>query len=639
MSDIQQHQHRFASQNQLFNPNTKAYGQKIAQNIVIEPSVQTQLPSETALHQLSHQQNPFFVNQPNPQQQALQGRFRNPNNLRQNDASQHHTQTNFIPNYPTQNVVFPQQPLFDRNVHQPQQQVFQRSVANQQGDPNRLVFKPSQPFPLQPPQIPNHEPQNSFGQQNSLQPVQTLQQNQMIHQQTNFPSNNQLPPIPNQPYQIFQNPQVKQQSQLNPAFYGDIRPDDPRYKELLEREKIIQKHAHFVQRQNEKQQTKVRQLHQEFVQKQRRIKEQSIANNKPNFGSNGNYFPSTRGRLVSPYELSTFERAVKNYEEIYPTSSPKPISITTAEPYTNIEASASNRVKASRSNIYGEASNDELDRLLVNQREKLFNQLKQDVEKPVKKGKAKPTKAISRDDLLRQLKLALAEQPADLGNQNYTSMDLVLPDGQKVQVIRTTDPNLVKGATPLNADGTILTENSAQKQDNSVEQKPLIEQVADSSIIPPGSNFEVIRQSADGNLQSVGSLPNKKKVTFVYLEEQNDGSYKVQGVKSNGEKEAKTKGTEVDSIINRIKNGEIQLPPTSNRRNLISSSTTVYSSSPAPNTQFIRSNENDHSTTQIVSSVTPAPTYSYSSSAPSYATSYATEQGSLPFEIFSKRSK
>jgi uncharacterized surface protein with fasciclin (FAS1) repeats len=47
----------------------------------------------------------------------------------------------------------------------------------------------------------------------------------------------------------------------------------------------------------------------------------------------------------------------------------------------------------------------------------------------------------------------------------------------------------------------------------------------------------------------------------VYLEEQDDGSYKVQGVKSNNDKEVKTAGTEVDTILKRIQNGDIQLPP------------------------------------------------------------------------------
>lgn len=655
LSDIQQHQQRFASsQNHLFNPTQqqKVFGQKIAHNILIEPSIQTQLPTETTVLQLQSGQNPFF--QQIPQQQPLQGRFRNPSNLRSTNElhAQHHTQTNFIPNIngPPSNVVFPQQPLFERNP----QQVFQRSVANQQGDANH-VFRPSQPFPAAPPtpivqSIPPN-PEAGFPQQ--LQPVQTLQQNQLHNHQVNhqpnhppnlvqnhvqnhgqniapnhppnvqnvqFVQNHNLPPVQNQQFQQFQqNPQVhfNQAAPSNNApFFGEIRPEDPRYKEFVERQRIIQKHEHFVQRQHEKQQAKVRQLHQDFVQQQRRIKEQSIANLKQR--PSANFFPPpSRGRLVSPYEIGTFERAVQNYEQQFPvqaTSTPYPVTESVAA-----AASTTTRVKSSRSNVKGDISEDELERLLLQHREKLYTQLKQD-DKTTKKAKVKPTKALGREDLLKQLKLALADQPADLGNSNYTSMDLVLPDGQKVQVIRTTDPNLVKGATPLSADGTILAEQTRQESViDSFEQKPLIEQAADSGLIPPGADFEVVRQSTDGTLQPVNNLSDKKKVTFVYLEEQNDGSFKVQGVKANGEKEAKTNGAEVDNIINRIKNGEIQLPPTSVRRSTVRPST-IQSSSSDSTTYVGSTNYDTNSPSSHFNSATPSPSYSFVSSVSPYST-------------------
>lgn len=624
LSDIQQHQHRFSSQNQLLSPGTKQFGQKISHNILIEPSVQTQLPTETTILQFSRQQslnNPFIVSSGTPQSQALQGNFRQPNNIRSNEHHpQHHTQMNYVPNFSNQNqLVFPQQPLFERNIHQ--QQVFQRSIANQQGDAN-INFKPSQPFPAAPPTSilapnPNIETNNNFG-QSSLQPVQTLQQN--VHLHTQF---NQNPPIPGPQISQFPNQQVQfgphqthqnVQPSNNIPFFGDLRTDDVRYKEFVERQKIIQKHEHFLNRQHEKQQAKVRQLHQEFVQKQRRIKEQSIVNSKqqqPN-----KYFPPQHNsRLVSPYEIGTFERAVQKFHEAYPTQ-----PTTTPEPATeNLITSTTIRAKSSRSNVKGDVSEDEL--------EKLYNQFKQDSDKSARKTKAKPSKGLGRDELLKQLKLALAEQPADLGNQNYTTMDLVLPDGQKVQVIRTTDPNLIQGATPLNADGTILSEVATQqtsqtvRADMNVEQTPFIEQFQDSGILPPGSNFEVIRQSSDGDLQPVASLPAEKKVTFVYLEEQTDGSYKVQGVKSNGDKEAKTKGSEVDTIVNRIKNGEIHLPPSSVRRNVVSTSTTVQSSSPSPSTANTNiPYESSSSTTQYISRGTPPPAFQFVSSVSPYST-------------------
>lgn len=498
LSDIQQHQ-RFATQNQLFNPNQsqKVFGQKIAHNIVIEPSVQAQLPTETTILQMQQGQSlPFFLNQQPPQQQALQSRFRNPNNLRSNEHhAQHHTQTNFIPNYHGPNgpngpnVAFPQQPLFERNP----QQVFQRSVANQQGDANH-IFRPSQPFPAIPPVPGPQKVEATFTQQ--LPNVQTLQQNQQFHlhhQQQPPLVNHQLPNLPFVPNHVM--PPPMQQNQQFPPFqspaihFGQPAPpnnptqyfseQDPRFKEFLERQKVIQKHEHFVQRNHEKQQAKVRQLHQDFVQQQRRIKEQSITNmkQKAQIGNNNNnnfFVAPNRSRLVSPYELPAFERAVQNYQQTQATSTETPVTeplpVDTAE--SAASASSTTRVKATRSNGKGDISDDELDRLVSQHREKLFNQLKQD-EKGGKKAKVKSTKALGRDDLLRQLKLALADQPADLGNSNYTTMDLVLPDGQKVQVIRTTDPNLIKGATPLNSDGTILAEPSI-RQESLAEQKPNI---------------------------------------------------------------------------------------------------------------------------------------------------------------------
>lgn len=639
LSDIQQHQHRFAAQpqNQLFNPPNKLFGQKNG-NVVVEPSLQ--LPADSL--QLPQQQsNQFYSPQSQP---PLVGRFRQPavSAPRPTELhAQHHTQTNFVPNFSSPHVSFPQQPLFERSPA-----VFQRSVANQQGDAHHS-FKPSQPFPAV---VPSSGPPPSAEQ--PPQAIKTLQ-SQIYHSQFGQFGHNQIvaPQAPTQslspPLHQFphyqQLPQTQQTtsfvgpppSQLNSQFFPDIRPDDQRYKELLEKQKIIQKHEQFVMRQQQKHQQKVRQLHEEFVQKQRRIKEQSIANSKHRSPAANNFFPhQTRSRVVSPFETPAFERAVQNYQQEHPTEP-------TTTPPAPTESASNNavRIKSSRSNQKGDISEDELEKLLTSHREKIFTHLKQDTDKTSKRAKVKPTKALGREDLLNQLKLALADQPADFGDKNYTTMDLVLPDGQKVQVIRTTDPDLVQGATPLSDDGSILSQVSAQQllgqpsQRNTVfEQQPLLQQVTDSGILPPGSDFEVIKQSADGNLQSVNALPEKKKVTFVYLEEQDDGSYKVQGVKANGEKEAKTKGAEVDSIINRIKNGEIQLPPPVSHQvpNTATSasqrtSTRVTPSSPVPSNVFSQPQSTyetgSPSTTRFAPSATPStPSIRFVSTASPYST-------------------
>uniref|UniRef100_A0A8W7P079 FAS1 domain-containing protein n=1 Tax=Anopheles coluzzii TaxID=1518534 RepID=A0A8W7P079_ANOCL len=209
---------------------------------------------------------------------------------------------------------------------------------------------------------------------------------------------------------------------------------------------------------------------------------------------------------------------------------------------------------------YSSITQSDLDVLLSANRQTLFQTIKSETAKPAKAKptKVKSTKALGRDDLLKQLKLALAETSPDLGGKNYSSTDLVLPNGEKVQVIRTTDPEIIKRAN-ANSEG-VLT----QQLDSPTTPKPLsFEDIARSGLLPPGADFELIKQTEDGQIQEVGKIPPQKKVTFVYLEEQDDGSYKVQGVKGSGDKETKTSGADVDSILKRIKNGEIQLPPPS----------------------------------------------------------------------------
>lgn len=648
LSDIQQHQHRFAAhQNQVFDNQNKNFGQK-GPTVLVEPSIQAQLPTQTSIVPIGLS-NQFYLNQ------------QVPNNFRIGHV-QHHTQTNFVPNFSTQQslpVQFPQQSIPDRPITQ-QQQVYQRSVQNQQFDPQQ-PFKPSQPLnsPLPTLLLPTQiSPDQQFVQNLPVSHPSTLQ-NQLFLQQGRLPQeiapqtqllqvqtsqqinpqyqqskvlNGLAPPLfINQQPQFQQQPQQQQPSQaqyqpqpttsqIQSNVFADPRLEEQRLKELAEKQKLIQKHEQFVQRQYQKQQQKVRQLHDEFVQKQRKIKEQSVAT-RPST----NFFPqptsntNNRGRVVSPFEANLFEKAVQGVEGVNPTAIP-----------TNIVTPTPNRLKGSRSNLKGDISEEELERLLQSHQDKILNQIQQsestDRLKITKgKGKATATKALGREDLLKQLKLALADQPQDLGNKTYSSMDVVLPDGQTVQVIRTTDPNLIQGAQPLNGDSSILSQVvTSPQQLEQPSQKDLIEEVADGSLLPPGSNFEVIKQSANGDLQKVGSLPNKKKVTFVYLEEQNDGSYKVQGVKANGEKEAKTKGEEVDNIIKRIKNGEILLPPPSNNPESATASTTPNPSrgstaapvTPSNNIQFssINTSPRDFPTG------TPSPTIQFGNSVSPYST-------------------
>lgn len=695
LSDVQQHQqHRFSfPQNQVIdNQHTKNFGQK-PPNVFIEPTVIQQLPTQTTI--LNQRPPPFQSNQPQyrfPQtpvrlnQQQSQNIFRTAvapngrsNNFNNEIHVQHHTQTNFIPNFSQQqqpaveqtrssNIQFPQT-TFERNqilAPQPhqlpnpqlhQQPLNQRSISNGQNN-FQIPQKPFQPSIQLPspnePLLPTpNAPQQNFVNPQPVQPVSTLQ-SQLFNGQQQFPFNDpqtqilQIQPSKQISNQFLQNhqsqqqfstfPQQQHQQQQQQTFVQQPQQqflpqpqflhqtpqffrEEDRVKQIREKQQIIQKHEQFVAKQYQKQQSKVKQQHEEFLAKQRQIKEQSIALNRP---TNIEYSQQiTRSRAVHPYESGTFERAVKVYHEAHPTS-PRPTTTTTS---TTHAASSKKRKQ-----VKGEISDEELEEFLKNHRQKLYSDLKQEVEggKSAKSGKSKvkSTKALGRDDLLKQLKLALADAPQDLGNSTYSSMDVVLPDGQKVQVIRTSDPSLIQGATPLNGGNEFLGQPERLVSASTTPQPDVInhDELLKGFSLPPGANFEVIRQGADGALQPVGNLPPQKKVTFVYLEEQTDGSYKVQGVKANGDKEAKTKGAEVDSIVKRIENGEIQLPPPSNRVGLSTIAVTSTTSSPNGPLQVIplstvyETNTAAYSSQSSSPSSTPSPTVHFRSSVSPYST-------------------
>lgn len=76
------------------------------------------------------------------------------------------------------------------------------------------------------------------------------------------------------------------------------------------------------------------------------------------------------------------------------------------------------------------------------------------------------------------------------------------------------------------------------------------------------------------NIKTPNNLPNQKKVTFVLLEEQSDGTLKVQGIKGNDKDKP---DVNLDSILQKIKDGEIKLPTTTPSATTISSTTTTTS--------------------------------------------------------------
>jgi hypothetical protein len=677
-SDIQQHQNRFAAvQNQIPNQQQfkqqQQFGQRNQQsNFVQQPALQAILPTQTQTvfndrfppFNRPPPSNPFlnkpqtnnnFRNlppRPPQQQQQTQTQFGSKPVNTQNTQFidpffiQHHTQTNFIPNF-LQQLQQQQQQLLPLTQSGPQfnriQQ--QRSVINQVQQPQNFfnnqpfqpvanpnfqdVFSSSRPVaaPLIQQQQSQAQPQVRFPEQRfpfaqSTQNTQFGQAPQQIQiqpslstqfipsppefipaggQQSTFNSfSQQLLPTPQAQQQFptqnqfssqqqFQQPQQQQQQRNNFAqqrpqqeFFQQQQqqqqlqqqqqqqqnfniPSEEELKLLREKEKIIQKHEQFVQKQYQKQQIKVQQEHDEFIKKQ-----QIIANKNAGLApkQQGNRYQVTRSRGILPQENSAFEQALRKFELEHPTTTTTttttPAPPTSAAPISVVPLTTSSKSRNSKSDVSALNAGD-LEVLLQGQRQKLLSQILQDPSGKKSKVQSKvkaADKGLGREDLLKQLKLALADQPQEeLGDKNYTTQDIVLPNGQKVQVIRTSDPSLIQGGN-FDPDSLI---NAAPATTSSPVS---IAELAKSGILPAGADYEVIRQGENGQ-EVVQKLPQQKKVTFVYLEEQDDGSFKVQGVKGNNDKDVKTSGTEVDSIVNRIKSGDIKLPPQSLKQTTI----------------------------------------------------------------------
>lgn len=187
---------------------------------------------------------------------------------------------------------------------------------------------------------------------------------------------------------------------------------------------------------------------------------------------------------------------------------------------------------------------------------------------------------LQRQDLLRQLKLAvsnaatptnedqIAPGPVAISGGN-SSAQLFLANGQKIQVVQSPRQGRpLSDIAPRNVSLTAPSTSTTTERPS----RALLEELT-KGVIPPGADFEVIRHKQDGALEEIGKqLPQnlpEKKVTFVFLEEQPDGSFKVQGVRgnNNGEPEEDQSSTgDVESIIKQIQEGDLKLPPSSNNR-------------------------------------------------------------------------
>lgn len=531
-----------------------------------QPSQSFAFPPQTSLIQ-----NARFQQQP-PSQQP-------PPSFRQNIRQV----TSFAPFRFLSNIIpfLSQPPVAPAPTQNLRQTQFQRSVHNQVGQasfnqqPQFNQFQPqtvNNPFALQEPfnnfnrpvasplvqqqQLPVRNQQNflpngqiQFPPQNPFAPQNNFQQEQsrlVANPQFNAPQNNFQ-----QPQNPFLQPSQALPLEQRANLFHDSRTEEQRQKEFQLRQKLVEKQEKYAQKYYQKQQQQVSKLHEDFVRKQQQLQEQTQEKLRPQQSQlvQQNYHHQ---QGVQPTDYSAFEKSVKNYYQQNPTTTSTTVRapVTTTSPLLTVVPLKKSKSKSEVKTL----NSEDISLLLQGNRQSLFSQLKQETSKKTKSAKSAKS-PLNREELLKQLQeLALSDGNQDLGDKNFTSQDIVLANGERVQVIRTSDPELIRKAKSGNP-------NIIEQSPSTTASPPLsLQDLAMSGILPPGADFEVIRQSENG-LQSVQKLPQQKKVTFVYLEEQDDGSYKVQGVKSNNDKEAKRSGAEVDSILKRIKNGEIQLPP------------------------------------------------------------------------------
>lgn len=282
-------------------------------------------------------------------------------------------------------------------------------------------------------------------------------------------------------------------------------------------------------------------------------------------------------RKITPSETNLFLKAIATHQKKYSTTTP--ISpITTTIRTTTIHkptSTVSPKTYQEKVTVTSTIPENLLD--LIQEQQNQF--IQQDKPKPQIKI-IYQTEKPEREILLKQLKLALA-QSVDDDARNVSTRDIVLPNGKKVQLLDSS--NSLTSNIPT--DGSTLTTSTLALTTSTTTIKPpkVIFEELTKGVLPPGADFEVIRQKSDGKLEEIGKTPihnlPAKKVTFVVLEEQPDGSYKVQGVKGNADKE----GTEVESLVEKIKKGELKLPPSSSNPST-ASSLQNFASSLDPNT-------------------------------------------------------
>ncbi|XP_070527230.1 uncharacterized protein [Cardiocondyla obscurior] len=292
---------------------------------------------------------------------------------------------------------------------------------------------------------------------------------------------------------------------------------------------------------------------------------------------------SPTARRITPSEAELFLKAIANHQKKYTTPSSTTVTSTTTQQPPRRLISNSHEETNIPENLLSLIQNQD-SQLLEQSKSKPQIKVIYQTEKPstTRQNSGGRSRSPERELLLKQLKLALAQSGDDDDVvRNVTTRDLILPNGKKIQVIHA--PN---GLSSIASSGSSTIQTVVPSSTTIKPPKTLFDELTKDGVLPPGADFEIIRQKSDGRLEEIGKTPiiqnlPAKKVTFVLLEEQPDGSYKVQGVKGNtNDKES---GTDVESIVEKIKKGELKLPPSSLRPTTPSSTLEHLESSINPN--------------------------------------------------------
>ncbi|KAI4497990.1 hypothetical protein M0802_006814 [Mischocyttarus mexicanus] len=259
---------------------------------------------------------------------------------------------------------------------------------------------------------------------------------------------------------------------------------------------------------------------------------------------------SQAARKITTSETDLFLKAIANHQKKYSTTTSVPATVRpliTIKPITttqdNIHEEAST-IPENLSSFIEEHRRQAIKQGIPRPEIKIIYQTEPTTKRTTLKTKLnESSESLERELLLKQLKSALSETGDNDDIRNVTTRDLVLPNGKKVQVIHA--PNGLSSIVPTDSSSVPLrTATQILSSTTTIKPPKVIFDELTKGVLPPGADFKIIRQKSDGKLEEIGKAPIQnlpaKKVTFVVLEEQPDGSYKVQGVK-----------------------GELKLPPSS----------------------------------------------------------------------------